>query len=176
MGWTQYRDSMTEDEAVAELRRLHGWADSERGIAYKIIEDGTAPAGRGERAYYAAVRRHAPGEPSAVHCAVTLYTLHPFGYKDMDENMGPYVHAAPRRVLEALEPLPARDPVPCATCEGTGKLPDNGKWAAHAVGEDCMMCHGEGATDKWDSARAWRKAAWARYGGEPQGKQTELAL
>lgn len=130
MGWTIYDRSMTREEALAELRRLHDWTDGD-GTRYKVLED--AIVGEG---YYAAVQVEEPSKPVRTFCAVCLITLRPFGYKGMADSWGPNIDRAPRAVLEKLSPL----------------RPDD-KYAAE-----------------------WRARAWAHHGGEPQGRQVELAL
>lgn len=171
MGWLVASYNVTSREAREECRANCNWENDD--VKCECLADGITGSGD-ELAYYAAIRqtKKATGE-SQVICGVTLLTLRPFGRKDMDETMRPRVDHAPREVLEALEPLPARDPQPCKTCEGTGKL-TGPRWDERAQGAECHWCHGEGSTDKWDGARAWRKDAWARHGGEPSAKQMEL--
>lgn len=173
MGWTQYRESKTRDEALAQCRRLCEWENDAN--AYRVLAEGIT--GHGDNmGYYAATEctDKATGERE-VFCAVFLISLCPFGYKDMTDNMGPRIHAAPREVLEALEPLPARAPKDCTSCGGSGKLTGT-QWRADAQGSDCYFCDGSGQVDRYDSARRWRKDAWARFGGEPQGQQLALAV
>lgn len=171
MGWTQYDRSMSRDEALLEMRSLHDWKASD-GTKYTVLQDGIT--GHGDcMGYYAAVRETDPDGSTRTFCAVNLITLCPFGYKGMTEDDGPRISDPPRRVLEALEPLPARDPQPCRSCEGTGALHGE-RYNEAAQGRDCFSCKGTGEKDRFDHARAWRKKAWSRFGGEPHGQQLDL--
>lgn len=163
MGWTVYNRSMTEQEALLEMRSLHDWQSGD-GTSYRVLADGITGAGE-NRGYYAAVQVEEPGKPTRVFAAVCLVTLCPFGRKEMSESMGPRIDNAPKYVLQALTPLPARDPKPCGTCHGTGKLKHHG---------NCYMCDGTGEYDRHDGAREWRQRAWKRHGGEPQGVQIAM--
>lgn len=162
MGTTVYNRSLTEAEALEEMRRLHTW-QAEGGPRYSVIADGIAGSGD-SRGYYAAVKIEEGDKAAQVFAAVCLITLSPFSRKEMSENMGPRIARAPRAVLEALTPLPERDPKPCRMCHGSGEF----------NGRDCFSCDGEGEKDEHDCARRWRRDAWARHGGEPQGKQLSL--
>ena len=119
--------------------------------------------------YYAAVEIREPGKPVRDFCAVCLITLHPFGYKDMSESMGPYIWSAPLEVLQALSPLPSPPVVTewrdCRYCEGTGHM------AAPNQRHECIWCDGSGKQpvhdherDRHAGARKWRAEAWARHG------------
>lgn len=164
MGWTIYSESKTESEALAEMRRLNQWESGD--IAYQVLADGITGNGD-QRGYYAAVRRtdKATGA-QLVFASVCMITLRPFGYKDMSEDMGPNIDNCPVYVLRALEPLPAPAPQQCRTCNGGGQF----------NGRQCFSCDGAGESDRHTYARNWRKRAWARHGGEPQGVQMALAL
>ncbi len=72
---------------------------------YRVLES----AFPGNRVYYAAIQRYDDGDPGAVIAVVCLVRWNPkaadghvFGYKDMDETMGPYEADCPLRVLERL--------------------------------------------------------------------------
>lgn len=66
----------------------------------------SAVVGRTE--YYAAVEVITNGKPEVVAvCAKLEYRpkdYYSFGYKDMDENMGPYMYQCPARILDRLSP------------------------------------------------------------------------
>ena len=162
MGTTVYNSSMTQAEALEEMRRLHTWT-AENGKRYSVLADGITGSGD-SRGYYAAVKIEDGERASEVIAAVCLITLAPFSRKEMSENMGPRIDRAPRAVLEALTPLPDRAPEPCTMCHGSGEF--NSK--------QYFSCDGEGERDRHDCARRWRKDAWKHHGGEPQGKQLEL--
>jgi len=61
--------------------------------------------------YYAAVRQRATGKVFALVCLLNWRPRdrYNFGYKDMDETMGPCEAAAPAKVLDALTDPPAND-------------------------------------------------------------------
>ena len=89
--------------------REPGMTDAEffaRGMRedFEFVATGTVG-----RTFYAAVRKP-DGEVFAV---VNLLdrkgdSYYNFGYKPMDESVGPVEHEAPRKVLEALTPLPPK--------------------------------------------------------------------
>lgn len=171
MGTTVYDRSMSQAEARAECDSICTW-DNEASRS-KVLQSGITPGG-----YYAAVETHRDGKRT-VWAAVFKITLCPFSYKDMSEDMGPYLHGAPRRVLEALEPLPAPPTVTdwseCKQCDGRGTM------APPNTSHDCWSCEGRGEVptdpaqiDRHANARKWRAEAWSRHGGAPQGKQLEL--
>lgn len=162
MGTTVYSRSMTEAEALEEMRSLHEWTAGD-GTRYSVLADGITGSADG-RGYYAALKIEEPDKAARTIAAVCLITLAPFSRKEMSEDMGPRIHKAPRAVLEALDPLPPRAPEQCRTCDGSGQFNER----------DCFSCDGKGDRDRWDYARSWRKAAWAQFGGEPQGKQLSL--
>ena len=65
----------------------------------------------GMRIYYAAVEVVESAKPTYVTCVVCLVRYNPndkegyiFGYKDMDENMGPYDSNCPAKILDLLTP------------------------------------------------------------------------
>jgi hypothetical protein len=84
------------------------------GERYTIVECATVSP-RSEGAFYAAVRTNEGPEAGQVWAFVSLVWwtggYYNFGYKDMDETMGPNAAEAPARVLDALTPLPE-----CAGC------------------------------------------------------------
>jgi hypothetical protein len=92
MGWLTY------NRPKGETDRDHFQAKMSPG--YRIVECATVNS-----VFYAAVRDN-DGEVSAfvalIHRAPNSY--YNFGYKDMDENMGPGACEAPARVLDALTP------------------------------------------------------------------------
>jgi len=51
-----------------------------------------------------------PGEVIGIVCALQYrpYDYYNFGYKDMDENMGPYFYNCPKRILELLTPTTSK--------------------------------------------------------------------
>lgn len=172
MGYTQYDRSMTPAEALAECNSLCTWNNP--GSRSRVLASGITGSGEG-RGFYAAVETISD-KGRKVWCAVLRIDLSPFGYKDMSEDMGPRIDNAPLHVLQALEPLPDPEPNPpaCRTCNGTGILSGE-VWAEHAQGAPCHACDGTGfERDRHAYARQWRQRAWARHGGQPQGRQLEL--
>lgn len=76
------------------------------GRAHRVLADAIV----GTRVYYAAVETIADGKRE-VGAVVNLLSFKPkdpdgmtFGYKDMDETMGPYYHDCPARILDLLTP------------------------------------------------------------------------
>lgn len=166
MGWTTYGRSIADPQA--ECDRLCTWSNDH--VSSRVVT--SALVGN---VYYAAVERTEAGGEPRTSAGVFLIQRSPFGYKDMDESMGPTESSCPRSVLEKLSPLPARDPKPCSCCDGAGTLQGE-RWAASAQGRECFSCDGQGSRDPHDYARNWRKRCWARFGGEPQGRQLELLV
>lgn len=167
MGWTEYGFGEVIDPKT-ECDRLCAWENE----GSKNTVEASSMVGS---TYYAAVKIERADEPTRVVGFVFLTHARPFAYKDMDEGMGPCEDRCPRFVLEKLTPLPARAPVECSTCNGTGKIPASPTIRESYHGTPCYMCDGEGSRDRHDHARAWRKRCWARFaGGEPQGFQMDL--
>ena len=85
------------------------------GERYTIVECATVNPRSEGGAFYAAVRTNEGPNAGTVWAFVALVHWVPdfynFGYKDMDETMGPNAAEAPARVLDALTPLPE-----CAGC------------------------------------------------------------
>lgn len=70
-----------------------------------------ASACRGNRVYYAAVQHIVDGKPGDIFAVVCLVKWNPrdkegmvFGYKDMDETMGPHESECPVQILDLLTP------------------------------------------------------------------------
>lgn len=93
MGWTfQNRPKGIKDR---------DWFQDKMGERYTIVESGSR---LGE--FYAAIRDNTTGEVTAF-VALTRWdrgSYHNFGYKDMDETMGPVIDNPPVKVLDALTP------------------------------------------------------------------------
>lgn len=92
MGWT----FMGRPQDVrAELRELY------QSQFTQVIDDAVIG-----RTYYCAVEVNKPGKPREVYAGVALYSLKggEFGYKEMDESMGPYYFECPIRILDKLTP------------------------------------------------------------------------
>jgi hypothetical protein len=175
MGWIVYGNDRVTDPK-AECDSICTWereGTSGRVLASGIVGD----------AYYAAVEHVQQHERAAeerqVFAAVFLIQKAPFGYKSMDEGMGPCEDRAPLDVLQALEALPPVPPVTawneCEFCGGTGKM------AAPNSHIGCWNCDGAGEVpadrnqiDRNRHARDWRKRAWSHHGGEPPAHQLTL--
>lgn len=169
MGWIIYGDNRVTDPQ-AECDRIVTW-DNEHSTGRVIVSRLVG------NVYYAAHERaDKDGSEPNIAGLVLLIQRSPFGYKDMDESMGPSearAPRAPRAVLEALPPLPPEDWSECQTCKGTGILsgPDV---SAHYQGKPCYSCEGAGERERHAYARDWRKRCWSQFGGEPQGVQLDL--
>lgn len=97
MGWTwQQRDKgTTTRQFFADLMGEH----------YEILASGMTGS-----TFYAAVRDTRTGEVDAfVALTARSKGYYNWGYKDMDERMGPNEASAPARVLDLLSPLPECD-------------------------------------------------------------------
>lgn len=98
MGWTtQNRGKGTTDREFFQ---------NLMGTKYTIIDCATV----GRAVFYAAVRTNEGDEAGQVWAFVALISwtggYHNFGYKDMDERMGPTEASCPARVLDKLTELP----------------------------------------------------------------------
>jgi hypothetical protein len=99
MGWT-YSPSWPTAEAVRNA--LH---QSLTASGYTVHGDALTPGDGREQHYYAAISKD--GVPRTVFVAlIERGDRYGWGYKDMDESMGPYVYDAPLRLLEDLGPPP----------------------------------------------------------------------
>jgi hypothetical protein len=107
--------------------RARGTSDREffqglMGERYTILDCATISP-RKDGAFYAAVRTNEGEEADKVWAFIALVHWVPgeynFGYKDMDERMGPNAAECPARILDLLSSLPeCSDPHPdyCGTC------------------------------------------------------------
>lgn len=97
------------------------------GTRYTILDCATVNARSEDGAFYAAVRANEGPEAGQVWAFVALVHwvggYYNFGYKDMDETMGPNASECPARVLDLLAPLgecptphPHREHDYCGTC------------------------------------------------------------
>lgn len=99
MGWSIYYEKVADP--VAEVRKLLTWHNVEAGVRGECLD-----AAKVGGAVYAAVRLSKPDMAPYVFAAVFLVQTHPtFGYKDMDESMGPCEVACPKRIMALLTPL-----------------------------------------------------------------------
>lgn len=103
MGWlfTRKQGMSVLDFFKAEFE----WDDAERG-SLKIIDSHITLTEA-----YLACRVERPGQEPVVFAAICLIRHVPrakngctFGYKDMEETMGPYVYGCPDRLLDLLTP------------------------------------------------------------------------
>lgn len=98
MGWTWYHASeYTKSGRVSPSREIR--KEMKRGINGTIIGDAFVNG-----VYYAAVRDDRDNSVWALICltGTTTTDYFNFGYKDMDEFMGPYSYGCPDRVLDLL--------------------------------------------------------------------------
>ncbi len=120
MGWT-FLDSRPVS-ADAYFRE-------EIGDHYTVLDSATVNLSE----YYAATRENRTGE---VSCFVALIRWRPdgFGYKDMDERMGPAIASAPGRLLDLLSPLPACEHLQqyCRHCGSEIAEGPSGTWRTQA--------------------------------------------
>lgn len=94
MGWTTYFVPDAKIDRLAECRKVFGrepsWAS--------IVKDALV-----EDVYYAAMRSTKTGKVWAL-VALTDVENHGFGYKDMDETVGPCCYDCPTAILKLLSP------------------------------------------------------------------------
>lgn len=96
MGWTYCRNWKSAEDVRREV--LTGWDDS-----YKVLAEGWGGGGYdGDRVLYAALEHRTKGRVIAVW--LVNGDADGWGYKPMDESMGPYYYQPPRAVFEAAEP------------------------------------------------------------------------
>ena len=102
MGWTWYHATeRTDSGRVSPSREIR--KEMRRGLGERsIILDDAFVKG----VYYAAVRDNETNEVWALVCKTGTSTkdYFDFGYKDMDEFMGPYEHDCPDCILDLLTP------------------------------------------------------------------------
>ena len=102
MGWTTDIELPTGATLKGEIDRMLTFEQGERRsavLASSIVSS----------TYYAAVEAHGANGYHAIFAAVILtstsntrYGGRSWGYKDMDENMGPYRYGCPARILDLL--------------------------------------------------------------------------
>lgn len=97
MGWTEYPEGLrgrTPDQEFRELLTAGGRQEVLLSATVHLSE------------YYAAVRDLGSGEVSAFVALHHYSRGGSWGYKDMDERMGPTITGCPERVVSLLSPLP----------------------------------------------------------------------
>lgn len=94
MGWTTYHRPKGESD------RTHFERELLAGTDYEIVECATVRS-----VFYAAVRTKATGDVWALVVLLRrMRGYHNFGYKDLEETVGPVEANAPAKVLDALTP------------------------------------------------------------------------
>lgn len=99
MGWTYERREKGEASHFEWFRRKFDWGNS------RLLD----MAAGSLTTLYGAYEIANPGTVREVHGLVVLIRWVPndwynFGYKDMDENMGPFEYGCPKRIFEQLTP------------------------------------------------------------------------
>ena len=107
MGWT-YTSQQNKSDFLQEILRDCHW---ENDSAVSSVIDHSV---RGNRLWVALRLEYKNGYPDCKY--VVLFLLHKhkdgWGYKDMDESMGPYYYDCPLRLLQVTG-----DPAPCTAHE-----------------------------------------------------------
>lgn len=101
MGWMyQYQQVRDVKHHIEHNESL--FTSSVPGHAYEVLDSAIVGS-----TYYAAVRRTTPDHAPYVFATVILFRnpKSGFGYKDMDESMGPNEVACPLRILAKLSPF-----------------------------------------------------------------------
>lgn len=108
MGWLTDIDLPHGSSVKSEIDKLLTWQPPDRSFDQRVLRSALVAMCE----YYAAVERRFPDGRRSVWAAVFLVRIQsgPFGtswgYKDMEESMGPYVHRCPLAILDLLtEPL-----------------------------------------------------------------------
>jgi hypothetical protein len=96
MGWLFKKGAVTKAELQAELD--DSWTSPRTKVLASAIEDDI---------YYAAISGHDFDGTPMVFCAVALIEIagNEYGYKMMDETLGPYAYDCPPRIFKLLTPL-----------------------------------------------------------------------
>ncbi len=95
MGWLYGSEWNSASAMRDELRRSLTAAD------YTIVKDALTSYGRH---YYAAVKSNKTGKTN-IFVALLAKSRDGWGYKDMDESMGPYNYDCPLGILNAADPV-----------------------------------------------------------------------
>ena len=100
MGWTWYRASeYTKSGKVSPSREIRKETRRHLFDYQEILAEAFVKG-----VYYAAIRDNRTNEVWALVCltGTTTTDYYNFGYKDMDESMGPYNYDCPDRILDLL--------------------------------------------------------------------------
>jgi hypothetical protein len=121
MGWTFIHDYKP---ASAD-----SYFRGEFGERYTVLDSTTVNLTE----YYAATRDNDSGDVSCF-VAMIRWERNAFGYKDMDECMGPVIDNCPGRILDLLTPLPecSHEDQYCRFCRAEITGPVAGRWLSHA--------------------------------------------
>jgi hypothetical protein len=120
MGWTFMGDKPASADAY--FREQLAWR-------YTVLDSATVRLSE----YYAAMRDNDTGEVSGF-VALIRWDRDSFGYKDMNESMGPVIADCPARILDLLTPLPDCDHREqyCRHCDTEITGPVDGRWFSQA--------------------------------------------
>lgn len=120
MGWTFMSDKPATPDAYFR---------EQFGDRYTVLGSATVHLSE----YYAAIRDTGSGEVSCF-VAMIRWQRDEFGYKDMDERMGPVIANCPARILDLLTPLPDCDHPEqyCRFCSAGITATADGVWRRHA--------------------------------------------
>ena len=108
MGWTtlpaKYYKANGQVDRKAECDALYTWNDSETGGKCEVLKSSLVGS-----TWYGACKRTIPGKESYVFAGVCLTSVnnkdcYNFGYKDMDETVGPRQCQCPKAILDLLTP------------------------------------------------------------------------
>lgn len=132
MGWSYGPKPGNVKQYLMDLYTWNGEFCTSRALACRIVQLRTA--------YLAVERMHTATNTRRVWAAVVLLDYRPtdeygFGYKDIDETMGPYDAACPEDILRLLTPLPAAQVYTCVSAD---------RWER----------------DYRDQAKQWRRRCW----------------
>lgn len=99
MGWTYTQKPYNGMKKAMD--ELHTWQSE--NVKYTVLDSALLYF----REYYAAVKIEEPGKPARVFAAASMLDYRPndqlpFGYKSMDETVGPVIDNCPARILDLL--------------------------------------------------------------------------
>ena len=130
MGWTLMSEKPASPDAYFR---------EQFGDRYTVVDSATVDLSE----YYAAIEDTGSGEVSCF-VAMIRWQRDAFGYKDMDERMGPVIDSCPERILDLLTPLPDCDHPEqyCRFCSAEITGPVGGRWLSSRLPGQVPECAG----------------------------------
>jgi len=108
MGWTYIQNRVSD---IKEFFSREFNSDNFQGTKATVLDCFVDESNHQDLVAYMAYEILKPGKPKKVTAIVCLVDTRPdehgnpsFGYKDMDETMGPYYYTCPKSILDKLTP------------------------------------------------------------------------